>query len=122
MRRPDPNAFPPTLHTENLHEAYARTYQHLQPTNFEAVGNCAICGVTFPSASNPNVRLHDPVPSNSATIQPHLGSLRWRQYNTSKTTEELGFDDYSGDSLLKGLVLDRRGILAPTPETNGHCL
>lgn len=122
MSPPNETAFPPTLNAETLHETYSKTHQNLDPACFKPIGNCAICGVTFPSLSIPNVKLHDPIRSDDLTLRPHLQSLRWREYNKSMNLDELGFADYYGDSLLKGLVLDRRGVFAPTPNTAGRCL
>jgi hypothetical protein len=122
MAAPNASAFPPNLVAETLHETYSKTYQNLDPACFKPTGNCAICGITFPSLSLPNVKLHAPIPSDDPTLRPYLQSLRWRDYNTTLSLAQLGFADYHGDSLLKGLVLDRRGVLAPTPDTAGRCL
>jgi hypothetical protein len=122
MTPPNGSAFPPNLDAETLHETYAKTHQNLDPLRFKTVGNCAICGVTFPSLSLPNVKLHDPIRRDHFTLLPYLQSLRWREYNRTKSLDELGFADYYGDTLLKGLVLDRRGVFAPTPDSGGRCL
>ena len=50
MTRPSETSFPPTLVAETLHQTYSKTHQNSDPVRFKPVGNCAICGVTFPSS------------------------------------------------------------------------
>ncbi len=68
------------------------------------------------------MKLHAPIRTDDLTIRFHLQSLRWKVYITTLSPEQLGFSDYYGDSLLKGLVLDRSGVFAPTVDTAGRCL
>jgi hypothetical protein len=114
--------FPPFLTAQHLHDCYEDTFNNLKPDCFKDIGVCASCGISFPCIGVPNESLLDKAPSTHPRLQPYLQKLRWRNYTQSMTPEDLGFASYYGDPLLSGLVLDRRGVFAPTAESQGSCL